>query len=142
MSTAIFRCQTIPRGNEGFGLIDALVALTLLAITLLGACASLHLALRATRAAAWQTRAVDLVADLDEDLQHLDPALPVATRIESWRSRLQRDLPVAEITALDPRSLIVGERGVDWLDLRINWNGAPGQRRQALSLPLAHGRAP
>jgi hypothetical protein len=142
MSTAIFRCQTSTRGNQGFGLIDALVALTLLAVTLLGACGSLHFALRATRAAAWQARAVDLVADLDEDLQHLDPALPLATRIASWRARLQRDLPAAEVAALDSRSFVVGERGINWLDLRLNWNGAPGQRRHALSLPLAHGQAP
>jgi hypothetical protein len=66
----------------------------------------------------------------------------VATRIESWRSRLQRDLPIAEIAALDSRSLVVGERGVDWLNLQLTWNGAPGQRRQALSLPLAHALAP
>ena len=41
-------------------------------------------------------RAVDLVADLDEDLQQADPDQPLAARLESWRIRLQQDLPAAE----------------------------------------------
>lgn len=131
----------LPR-NAGFGLVDALVALALLAVTLLGACGSLHFALRATRSAAWQSRAVDLVADLDEDLQHTGPALPPAAQLESWRSRLRQELPAAEVSALDRRSLAVGELTTDWLDLRLAWNGMPGDARDFLRLPLAHAADP
>ena len=108
MSNAAPHCTKPPRGNAGFGLIDALVALALLAVTLLGACGGLLFALRATQAAAWQMRAVDLVADLDEQLQQADPAEPVAARLESWRARVRQVLPTAEVAGLEPRSLVVG----------------------------------
>ena len=129
-------------GNAGFGLIDALVSLSLLAVTLLGACGSLHFALRATRAAAWQTRAVDLVADLDEDLLQSDSSLPLATRLEPWRARLSQDLPAAAVTAMNARNLVVAQVSTGWVDLRVGWNGAPGEPRQTLQLPLAHAAAP
>jgi type II secretory pathway component PulJ len=125
--------------HRGFGLVDALVALSLLAITLLGACGSLHFALQATRSAAWQARAVDLIADLDEDLQHADAAVPFATHLDAWRTRLQQALPVATLAALDARNLPVGAQNVGWLDLRITWSGMQGPARAALQLPLAHG---
>lgn len=130
-----FRC--VHHRRRGFGLVDALVGLALLAVTLLGACGSMHYALRATRSAAWQARAVDLIADLGEDLQHVDPALPAATRLESWRARLQQDLPAGEIASLEPRSLVAGDVAINWFDLRLAWNGTPGRPRETLQLPLA-----
>ena len=142
MDTARRHCHRTLRAAAGFGLVDALVALTLLAVTLLGACGSLHFALRATRAAAWQARAVDLIADLDEDLQHADPALPMAVRLESWRARVQQDLPAAEVSALDPRNLTVGETQIAWRDVRLAWNGTPGMPRQTLRLDLPHANGP
>lgn len=134
--------QGPPHRTAGFGLVDALVALALLAMTLLGACGALHFAMRAIHAAAWQARAVDLVADLDEDLQHADRAQPLATRLESWRARLRHDLPVAEIAATDARDLAVAETAITWLDLRVAWQAAPGSPRQTLQLPLAHASLP
>jgi type II secretory pathway component PulJ len=135
-------CHRPLRATAGFGLVDALVALTLLAVTLLGACGSLHFALRATRAAAWQARAVDLIADLDEDLQQADPALPMAAQLESWRARVQQVLPAAEVSALNPLNLALGEARLNWLDLRLAWNGTPGKPRESLGLPLAHAGPP
>lgn len=137
MTTASLLRQPIACRNTGFGMVDALVGLALLAVTLLGACGSLHFALRATRSAAWQARAVDLVADLNEDLQHDDPALPLAVRLESWRERLQQDLPAGEISALDSRSLAAGAVAINWFDLRLAWNGTPGRPRETLQLPVA-----
>jgi hypothetical protein len=119
-----------------------MVALSLLAMTLLGACGSLQFALRATRTAQWQARAVDLVADFEEDLQQADPALPLATQLESWRSRLQEALPAAQVLALDQRGVVVGDLGVRWHDLRLMWNGSPGNPAQTLRLPLAHAAPP
>jgi Tfp pilus assembly protein PilV len=132
----------IPRGAAGFGLVDALVALALLAVTLLGACGSLHFALRATRAASWQARAADLLADLDEDLQRVDPTQPAATRLQAWRTRVQQDLPAGVVSAMDPRALVIGESGIQWLDLRLAWNGMPGGPGDSLQLPLPHANPP
>jgi hypothetical protein len=137
MTKGRLRRRRIPRRGTGFGLVDALVGLSLLAVTLLGACGSLHFALRATRSAAWQARAVDLVADLNEDLQHDDPALPLTDRLESWRQRLRQDLPSGEISAMDPRNLVAGATGINWFDLRLAWNGTPGGPRETLELPVA-----
>lgn len=131
-----------PRGGAGFGLVDALVALALLAMTLLGACGALHFALRATRAATWQTRAVDLLADLDEDLQHADPARPDAARLQTWRARLPRELPAGDVSAIDARSLVIGEARIQWLDLRLAWNGTPGRPIETLQLPLPQANPP
>ena len=132
----------IPRGAAGFGLVDALVALALLAVTLLGACGAMHFALRATRAASWQARAVDLLADLDEDLQRLDPARPAAARLDAWRARVRQDLPAGALSAIDPRELVIGEAGIHWLDLRLAWNGMPGSAGETLQLPVPHANPP
>lgn len=128
--------------GAGFGLVDALVALALLAITLLGACGSLQFALRATRAAAWQSQAVDLVADLDEDLQRTDTSLPLAAHLEAWLARMQQHLPAARIAALTSRNLVVGTLPTTWHELRLDWNGTPGQPRDSLQLPLVPADLP
>jgi len=133
---------TIRRSAAGFGLVDALVALALLAVTLLGACGSLHFGLRATRAATWQARAVDLLADLEEELQGVDSAQPAAARLDAWRARVQHDLPAGAVSAMDPRELTIGESGIHWLDLRLAWNGMPGSPGETLQLPTPHASPP
>ena len=130
------------RGQSGFGLVDTLVALALLAVTLLGACGSVHFAMRATRAAAWQARVVDLAADLDEELLQADPAQPIEQRIASWRARVGLELPAARVMGLDPRQLAVDANGVGWFELQLAWNGAPGLAPHSLRLPLAHAVPP
>jgi Tfp pilus assembly protein PilV len=72
----------------GVGLIDTLVALTLLALSLLGASTALIRTLGANRAAALQTTAVDLAADLAEDLR---AGIPVT----DWSHRVAAQLPGA-----------------------------------------------
>ena len=122
-------------------MVDALVALALLGITLLGACGSIHFALRATRAAGWQARAVDLVADLDEDLQPAAGHAPLAA-LAQWRGRLGTELPVGTMTALHSRRVDAGDQGVEFSELQLAWQGMPGQRRETLRLPLAHQASP
>jgi len=129
-------------GQSGFGLVDTLVALALLAVTLLGACGSVHFAMRATRAAAWQARVVDLAADLDEELLQADPAQLLDQRIAAWRERVALELPAARVIGLDPRQLALDANVVDWFELQLAWNGSPGQPRHSLRLPLAHAVAP
>ena len=59
--------------KRGFALTETLVALLLLAISLLGSAAALMHAISATRAALWQARAADLAADLTEALRSVPP---------------------------------------------------------------------
>lgn len=126
-----------PRRIRGFGLVDALVALTLLALTLLGALGSLHFAMRATRAAGWQVHAVDLVADLDEALQSGAATDP----LPAWQARVQHDLPAGAVR-LEPRVLAAGASGLAWHDARLTWNAMPGQPTASLSLPVSQARTP
>lgn len=142
MPPRLCTCQSLPGAHAGFGLIDALVALALLAVTLLGACGSLHFAMRANRAAAWQSQAVDLVADLDEDLQQSGTAGSQAAQLETWRLRLQRDLPAAQVAGLQARRVAAGAASIDWIDVTLAWNATPGMRRQTLEVPLAQAGAP
>lgn len=127
-------------GAAGFGTIDALVALALLGITLLGACGSVHFALRATRAAGWQARAVDLLADLDEDLQQAADREP-APALAEWQARLGRELPGGRILSVVPRRMDAGP-GLEFSELQLAWNGMPGQRAETLQMPLAQRAHP
>lgn len=79
----------------GAGLIDTLVALTLLALSLLGASTALIRTLAANRAAALQTTAVDLAADLAEDQRAGSTILNAASLVEVWRNRVATELPGA-----------------------------------------------
>jgi hypothetical protein len=79
----------------GVGLIDTLVALTLLALSLLGASTTLIKTLAANRAAALQTTAVDLAADLAED-RHLGPSLGGLALLQDWNRRVAEYLPIGE----------------------------------------------
>jgi Tfp pilus assembly protein PilV len=79
----------------GAGLIDTLVALTLLALSLLGASTTLVRTLAANRAAALQSTAVDLAADLAEDRRTGSAAFDASSLVEDWRSRVATELPGA-----------------------------------------------
>ncbi|MEO8307825.1 MAG: hypothetical protein ABI616_07265 [Pseudomonadota bacterium] len=83
------------RAQYGIGLIDTLVALTLLAFSLLGASTTLIRTLGANRAAALQTTAVDLAADLAEDQRAGSSLFDETSLIEDWRSRVAAQLPGA-----------------------------------------------
>jgi Tfp pilus assembly protein PilV len=135
-----YECADARRATAaGFGLVDALVALVLLALTLLGACGGLHFALRAAHAATLQARAVDLVADLGEDVYGGDAARLQAA-LGTWRGRVINDLPVnpRAASSLATRQLQHAALNdpVEWFDLRLSWNGLPGTRNDALRLPL------
>jgi len=87
--------------QQGFALIDTLIAALLFAVVLLAALAALLHGMRAMHSAALTGRAVDLAADLLE--QHR--AQPAGTAIEpllaDWQLRLAADLPAdARATAL------------------------------------------
>jgi Tfp pilus assembly protein PilV len=123
--------------NAGFGLIDTLIALTLLAVSLLGVSGGVHYALRATHATLLQTQAVDLIADLTEDL-HWVNADDLPALLSGWQVRVQQALPARDFAP--PRLTRVsagsGAHALAWLDVEMGWNGLAGTRDGALSLPV------
>nr|PZN63946.1 MAG: hypothetical protein DIU62_10460 [Pseudomonadota bacterium] len=131
-----------PRRPCGFALIDALVALLLLAVTLAGACTTLIHTMRATHEALLVTRAVDLAADLAEELQDATSATQVGEALESWRSRIPTVLPttgmapgeIASLTRPQPPEGSGARAGV--LELTLRWHGPPGREAGELRLPL------
>ena len=84
--------------QTGTGMIDTLVALLLLAFSLLGACTLLTRTLAASRGATVQTIAVDLASDLAEDLvsENLRARSPIARdeTVRAWQLRVADILPV------------------------------------------------
>jgi Tfp pilus assembly protein PilV len=78
----------------GTGLIDTLVALTLLALSLLGASTSLIRTLAANHAATLQSTAVDLAADLAEDMRMGPAPADEVVLIQNWNRRVATELPI------------------------------------------------
>ena len=130
-STCLYRPQ------QGYVLFDALMALLLLTGTLLGAGLALVQSLAASRAAALQTSAVDLAADLTESLYG---AVRRDRVIEDWSSQVARQLPAGTASAgvtgeTDPGS-------VPTLDVAIRWRdqgGQPFELQLPVALPAAEG---
>jgi Tfp pilus assembly protein PilV len=77
--------------DAGFALVDALVALLLLAVVLLASMAALLKGMHATHGAVLTGRAVDLAADLLE--QHRADATPVEALLPAWHARVAAQLP-------------------------------------------------
>jgi hypothetical protein len=124
--------------HGGFGLIDALVALTLLAVCLLGIGGGVHYALRSTQAALLQTQAVDLIADLSEDLHSVE-ASEVPSLLSEWRARVRRNLPARNFAPPRITRIDLGQQGqasLAWVNVEMQWNGPSGVRDGALSLPV------
>jgi Tfp pilus assembly protein PilV len=81
----------------GFALVDALVALLLLAVVLLASMAALLKGMQATHGAVLTGRAVDLAADLLE--QHHAQGAPVAALLPAWNARAAELPEAARATA-------------------------------------------
>jgi Tfp pilus assembly protein PilV len=137
MSNPLTTClQRLHHG--GFGLIDTLIALTLLAISLLGISGGVHYALRTAHATLLQTQAIDLVADLAEDLHSVAPD-QVHALLSGWQARVQLSLPTRDF---DPPRVARAElaRGdaepMAWFDVDIGWKGVSGAPDGSLLLPV------
>jgi hypothetical protein len=131
------------RHQEGFAMLDVLVALMLLALTLTAACMTLVQTLRATHDALLATRAVDLAADLSEELKRIQAPGDLDPLLAELRERLRGTLPVAGIAPEDMASLApfinpddaepLPQDSVRLLTLR--WRGARGTVEE-LQLPV------
>jgi Tfp pilus assembly protein PilV len=132
--------HTIPppsKRERGFGLIDTLIALTLLAVSLLGISGGVNHALRTAHATLLQTRAIDLVADLAEDLHSVSPEQAPAL-LADWRTRVRQSLPTRDFDPpqLARVQLARGDSQVSWFDVHMGWKGLSGARDGALRLPV------
>ena len=115
----------------GYVIFDALAALLLLSGTLLGAGLVLVQTLASSRAAALQTAAVDLAADLTESLHAAaDPARVIA----DWNLQVPRKLPSGAASA-DVAGAHTGESS-SLLDIAIGWRDQGGQPFR-IQLPFA-----
>jgi type IV pilus assembly protein PilV len=140
--------------HAGFAMLDVLVALLLLAITLTGACATLIQTMRATHGALLATRAVDLAADLSEELRGAASEAEASTLLATWRTRASVVLPVADLEPEDFAALVrilpAGAEAstadaVDGYLLTLRWQGAPGGAAREMAIPIAatwHGSTP
>lgn len=122
--------------SQGFALTEALVAILLLAIAMIGAAAALVDSLAGQRAALLQTRATDLAADLAEALRAAPDTGSVNAEIAAWRAQVGRTLPLAEATVASTDAL------PGRVDIRLQWHGGRGAPVSQLQLPIAAGGNP
>ena len=80
--------------TRGFALTEALIALLLLAMSLLGAGATLVESLAASRAALLESRASDLAGDLAESLRQPQSATVRSTIVAEWQHDARAVLPL------------------------------------------------
>jgi type IV pilus modification protein PilV len=132
---------TTPRSlSAGFGLVEALVALLLLAIATIGAGAAMVASLAAQRAALLRTQAADLAADLAEALRSAPDAAAQDAEIRSWQALVQTRLPRAQSeaerlpssqSAAPPMQLPAGFR------ISLQWRDGREPSPAMLTLPIA-----
>ncbi len=124
---------------SGFALTEAMVALLLLAIALLGAGAALVESLAAQRTALLQSRAADLASNLAEALRAAPDSATATAEIQAWRSAVLLQLPQADPVALardllptvDSHSLLPAG-----FDIRLQWRDPQLRTPAQLVLPL------
>lgn len=123
------RCLRPALRHLGYVLFDVLIAQLLLAVALLGGGMALVQALAASRAAALQTAAVDLLADLGESL-HTVPVPPHS--ISDWPVRVARELPAGEGLLAMPES----PSAEDPVEAGVRWRDPARSQSPLLQLPF------
>ncbi|MEO6080406.1 MAG: prepilin-type N-terminal cleavage/methylation domain-containing protein [Steroidobacteraceae bacterium] len=135
---------TPARDISGFALIEALVALLLLAIAMVGTATALVESLAGQRTALTQTQAADLAGNLAEALRAAPDGATAAAEIQAWRVAALAVLPRAEPTAV-ARNQVQARSGMLTIparfDIRLQWQDAPGRTASRLTLPLAFNPA-
>jgi Tfp pilus assembly protein PilV len=136
------KCNTPRPGLSGFVLIEALVALLLLATAMMGAGMALVDALAAQRAALLQTRAADLAGNLAEALRSAPDLATAQAEIQSWQGEVLRQLPRAQAQALQrPRPLFPASLPAGF-DIHLQWREGRSSAFSQLILPVALANSP
>lgn len=128
----------------GFVMVDVLVALLLLAVVLTGACATLIQSMRITHDALLATRAVDLAADLTEELRGVTSVSQVEPLVSAWRERVGASLPVEGLEPEEFAALLAlplpdqaGGPASRRYELVLRWRAPPQSGLRELRLPVA-----
>jgi Tfp pilus assembly protein PilV len=129
---------TAPGRMDGAGLVEALIALLVLATATLGTLAGFTGALRADHAALLRMRAVDLVSDAAERLRAAAPGL--AWDVTTWQQDAAALLPrMGARSAIAPAQLAVADRLATGYRLTLRWidpaDGAAVQLERRVDLP-------
>jgi hypothetical protein len=121
-------------------MIDVLVALLLLALALTGACATLVQTMHSTHSAFLATRAVDLAADITEQLHGVSSNTEANALVAAWRTRVSTELPVVGMEPEEFGSLTLLPQaeepanpsdGVHHFELTLRWkDGRIGGNRE------------
>lgn len=126
--------------NAGFAMLDVLIALLLLAVTLTGACATLVQTMRATHGALLATRAIDLAADLTEELHGAASSTQADAVLAAWRVRAASAIPAAAVDAEEFASLTpaveLAEPVPGRYQLTLRWRDTRSDDVRQLSLPV------
>jgi len=117
--------------QQGFALLDSLLALVLVSVGMLALAWLQVESLRSVRAAGWQSMAVLLAADLSERIRAAGPALEslAASELQDWQAELQRRLPPGSAGHIEEGDSNAGSV------VSLRWPG-PGGEPYRLELPL------
>jgi Tfp pilus assembly protein PilV len=135
MAAACLHSPDLPCAVRGYVLFDVLVAQLLLALSLLGGGLALTQAMAASRAAALQGTAVDLLADLAEYL-HTRP-VPAST-VATWPARVARQLPGGEGRFALPDA----SEGADPVEATLRWVDPAHAQSLSMAMPIVPPAAP
>lgn len=119
-------CQ---RRLSGFALIEALVALLLLAVAVVGAVRAMVESLAGQHGVLLRVQAADLAGDLAEALRSAPDDATAAAEIRSWQSTVARRLPAGE-------GRILAGAAPNAFSIRLNWRDGRAPAPASLSLPL------
>lgn len=122
--------RRIPKSSiAAFALVEALVALLLLAVAVLGAVGTVVESLAGQRGMLLRSQAADLAADLAEALRSAPDPQTVQGEIRSWQNTVRRRLPQAEAWVMPATSTAT-------FSIRIHWQDARAPAPETLSLLL------
>ncbi|MEO8316578.1 MAG: hypothetical protein ABI645_17500, partial [Pseudomonadota bacterium] len=127
-------------GLSGFALMEALIALLLLATAMIGAGTAMVHSLAGQRAALLRTQAVDLAADLAEALRAAPDAAAQEAEISAWQAAVLRRLPQAQSDALRRPPPQTGATSLSpGFDIHLQWRDGRAPSPSVLALPVAVG---
>jgi len=127
--------------TRGFALTEALIALLLLAISLLGAGATLVESLAASRATLLESRASDLAGDLAESLRPPHTAVSQVAIVADWQHDARDVLPLSPGEPLAYARLVdlAATRGrlPENHSIELGWWDQAARAPHRLQLPVA-----
>jgi Tfp pilus assembly protein PilV len=131
-------CISQPVRAAGFALMEALLALLLLAVAVGGAGSALVESLAGQRSAQLRTRAADLAADMAEALRATPDAASLQTEIALWQALVQQQLPGgASQVLVRPQPSATREAMPAGFDIQLQWRDGRMAAPAQLQLPIA-----